>query len=74
MKKLTAYQRRCLESIVSKAQPAQEYNPGVVALFLRRGLADVEQRQSPYSSHKQGQKVSYLVATDAGKAAVSVPA
>lgn len=61
----------CLAAAVHKPYPAQEVNFTVRDKLILWGYAAIEERPSPYKTHKPGQRVNYLVATPAGEAALA---
>lgn len=50
------------------AKPAQELNSGLINRLLRESLIVLEERLSPYRSHKAGTKIQRVVLTAEGKA------
>lgn len=50
--------------------PAQEVNFTVRDKLIDFGLAVLEDRPSPYKTHKAGRTVPYLIITDAGRKAL----
>lgn len=61
----------CLASAAHKPYPAQEVNFTVRDKLVLWGYAALEDRPSPYATHKPGRRVPFLVATDAGRAALA---
>lgn len=54
--------------------PAREVNFTVRDKLLQFGLAILEQRPSPYKTHKPGTLIDYLVPTEAGRRAIRAEA
>lgn len=50
--------------------PAQEVNFTVRDKLLQFGYVTMEDRPSPYSTHKPGRTVPFLIITDAGRVAL----
>lgn len=51
--------------------PSQEVNFTVRDKLIQFGYATMEDRPSPYASHKPGRKVPFLVITEAGRVALA---
>lgn len=67
----SAHAMSCLRSAAREPYPAQEINFTVRDKLMQFGYARLERRASPYKTHKPGTMVDYLVATEAGIAALS---
>lgn len=64
---------RCLSIAALAPFPAQEVNFTVRDKLILFGYARLEERPSPYKTHRDGRTVPYLVVTDAGRAALEKP-
>lgn len=61
---------RCLDWIRCHPIPSQTVNFTVRDKLIQFGYATLEDRPSPYATHKPGRTVPHLVITEAGKAAL----
>ena len=64
----------CLASIAAHrgaGRPAQEFNFTVRDKLVQFGYVTMEERPSPYSTHKPGRTVPHLIITEAGRAALA---
>lgn len=66
----SAHAMDCLARAAREPFPAQEVNFTVRDKLTLFGYANLEQRPSPYVTHKPGRMVPYLVCTDAGRKAL----
>jgi hypothetical protein len=66
----SAHAMACLRSLPDTGSPAQEFNFTVRDKLVQFGYAKLEDRPSPYRTHKAGRTVPYLIPTDAGRKAL----
>ncbi|MBE0599891.1 MAG: hypothetical protein IH568_01110 [Burkholderiaceae bacterium] len=62
----------CLRRAARAPFPAQEINFTVRDKLLDFGYAVLEDRPSPYQTHRKGQTVAFIVCTDAGRSALAL--
>lgn len=60
----------CLARAAFRPFPSQEINFTVRDKLIAFGYAELVDMPSPYKTHKPGTRISFLVATDAGRAAL----
>jgi hypothetical protein len=62
----SAHAKACLSRAADRPYPAQEVNFTVRDKLLAFGYAELVDRPSPYTTHKKGRTVPFLVVTMAG--------
>lgn len=66
----SAHAMGVLRGLAVREFPAQEVNFTVRDKLLQFGYATLEDRPSPYATHKAGRKVPHLIITDKGRKAL----
>lgn len=67
----SAHAMDCLARAAYEPFPAQEVNFTVRDKLVLWGYAAIEDRPSPYKTHKPGRRIPYLIATAAGQDALA---
>lgn len=61
----------CLRRMAREPFPSQEINFTVRDKLVLFGYAELFEAPSPYKTHKPGKRVTFIRATDAGRAALA---
>lgn len=61
----------CLQRIAHEPVPSQEINCTVRDKLVLFGYAELYEAPSPYKTHKPGKRVTFIRATEAGRAALA---
>ncbi len=70
-KPLSPHALGVLRDLLEKPVPANDVNSGVIAKFIKEGLAEIVSMPSPYKTHKVGTRIGFLRITDKGRVALA---
>lgn len=65
---LSVHALHALAELNRKSALSSQFNPGVTNRLLSGGLVELQNRPSPFASHRPGTHIDYLVITENGRA------